>query len=127
MGNVAVAGNGIVNLEQEAYNMLITANLQGDSTSETGCHIKSKSIRNRDIPLRCTGSFAENGEGKCRPDKQFINQLLQDKIKDKLFDKFLKPKSESSDTTDSPEGTTQEEPKDIKEQVIDTLLKGIFN
>jgi len=132
MGNVAVAGNGTVNLEQEAYNMLITANLQDDSTSETGCHIKSKSIRNRDIPLRCTGSFAENGEGNCHPDKQFINQLLQDKIKDKLFDKFLKPKSEPSDTTDSPEGATQgeqkqEEPKDIKEQVIDTLLKGIFN
>ena len=130
MGNVAVAGNGTVNLEQEAYNMLITANLQGDSTSEDGCHIKSKSIRNRDIPLRCTGSFAENGEGKCRPDKQFINQLLQDKIKDKLFDKFLKPKSDSK-TTDSTEGATQgeqtqEEPKDIKEQVIENLLKGIF-
>ena len=129
MGNVAVAGNGTVNLEQEAYNMLITANLQGDSTSETGCHIKSKSIRNRDIPLRCTGSFAENGEGTCRPDKQFINQLLQDKIKDKLFDKFLKPKSDAN-TTDSTEGTSQgeqqEEPKDIKEQVIENLLKGIF-
>lgn len=129
MGNVAVAGNGTVNLEQEAYNMLITANLQGDSTSETGCHIKSKSIRNRDIPLRCTGSFAENGEGTCRPDKQFINQLLQDKIKDKLFDKFLKPKSDAN-TTDSTEGTSQgeqqEEPKDIKEQVIESLLKGIF-
>lgn len=125
MGNVAVAGNGTVNLEQEAYNMLITANLQSDSTSEDGCHIKSKSIRNRDIPLRCTGSFAENGEGKCRPDKQFINQLLQDKIKDKLFDKFLKPKSDAK-TTDSTEGATQEEPKDIKEQVIENLLKGIF-
>ncbi len=130
MGNVAVAGNGTVNLEQEAYNMLITANLQGDSTSEDGCHIKSKSIRNRDIPLRCTGSFAENGAGTCRPDKQFISQLLQDKIKDKLFDKFLKPKSDSK-TTDSTEGATkdnqtQEEPKDIKEQVIENLLKGIF-
>lgn len=125
MGNIAVAGNGTINLEQEAYNMLITANLQGDSTSETGCHIKSKSIRNRDIPLRCTGSFAENGEGKCRPDKQFINQLLQDKIKEKLFDKFLKPKSDSK-ATDSTEGATQDEPKDIKEQVIENLLKGIF-
>ena len=130
MGNVAVAGNGTVNLEKEAYNMLITANLQGESTSEDGCHIKSKSIRNRNIPLRCTGSFAENGKGKCLPDQQFINQLLQDKIKEKLFDKFLKPKSDAK-ATDSTEGATQgeqtqEEPKDIKEQVIENLLKGIF-
>lgn len=127
MGNLAISGNGTVDLSQEMYNMLITANLQGDSTSDTGCHIKSKRIRNRDIPLRCTGSFAENGEGSCLPDKQFINQLLQDKIKEKLFDKFLKPKEDSSNTEDpETEGSSTEEPKDIKEQVIDSLLKGIF-
>lgn len=128
LGNLAVSGNGTINLEQEAYNMLITANLQGDHTSETGCLVKSKRIRNRDIPFRCTGSFAENGEGSCLPDKQFINQLLQDKIKEKLFDKFLKSKSD--DTTDPEQTDTEEpstdEPKDLKEQVIDSLLKGIF-
>jgi len=133
MGNLAISGNGTVDLEQDIYNMLITANLQGDSTSDTGCHIKSKSIRNRDIPLRCTGSFAENGEGSCLPDKQFINQLLQDKIKEKLFDKFLKPKEDSVSNSDDsnteeadPKDSNIEEPKDIKEQVIDSLLKGIF-
>lgn len=128
MGNLAISGNGTVDLDQEIYNMLITANLQGDSTSDTGCHVKSKRIRNRDIPLRCTGSFAENGEGSCLPDKQFINQLLQDKIKEKLFDKFLKPKEDSAPNSD--ESNTEEadtnEPKDIKEQVINSLLKGIF-
>jgi len=134
LGNLAISGNGTVNLEQEAYNMLIIANLQGDHTSETGCLVKSKRIRNRDIPFRCTGSFAENGEGSCRPDKQFINQLLQEKIKEALFGKFLKPKSDTSTTeppssdqaTDSSEEPTTEEPKDIKEQLIDSLLKGIF-
>ena len=134
LGNLAISGNGTVNLEQEAYNMLIIANLQGDHTSETGCLVKSKRIRNRDIPFRCTGSFAENGEGGCRPDKQFINQLLQEKIKEALFGKFLKPKSDTSTTepassdqaTDSSEEPTTEEPKDIKEQLIDSLLKGIF-
>ena len=127
MGNLAISGNGTVDLDQEIYNMLITANLQGDSTSDTGCHVKSKRIRNRDIPLRCTGSFAENGEGSCLPDKQFINQLLQDKIKEKLFDKFLKSKEDSPDTEESStQDTNSDEPKDIKEQVIDSLLKGIF-
>jgi AsmA protein len=128
MGNLAISGNGTVNLEQEAYNMLITANLQGDHTSETGCLVKSKRIRNRDIPFRCTGSFAENGEGSCLPDKQFINQLLQDKIKEKLFDKFLKSKTDDTadpEQTDTEESST-EEPTDLKEQVIDSLLKGIF-
>ncbi len=132
LGNLAVSGNGTVNLDQQTYNMLINANLQGDRTSETGCIVKSKRIRNRDIPLRCAGSFAENGEGNCLPDKQFINQLLQEKIKEKLFDKFLKPKADASqpesttDATENNQETTPEEPADIKEQVIDTLLKGIF-
>ena len=128
LGNLAVSGNGIVNLDQQTYNMLINANLQGDRTSETGCIVKSKRIRNRDIPLRCTGSFAENGEGNCLPDKQFINQLLQEKIKEKLFDQFLKPKADASqpEATENNQETTPEEPADIKEQVIDTLLKGIF-
>ena len=127
MGNLAISGNGTVDLDKEMYNMLITANLQGDSTSDTGCHVKSKSIRNRDIPLRCTGSFAENREGSCLPDKQFINNLLQDKIKEKLFDKFLKSKEDSSDTEESStQDSNTDEPKDIKEQVIDSLLKGIF-
>lgn len=133
MGNLAISGNGTVDLNQEMYNMLITANLQGDSTSDTGCHVKSKRIRNRDIPLRCTGSFAENSEGSCLPDKQFINRLLQDKIKEKLFDKFLKPKEDSASNSDEsnteeadPKDSNTEEPKDIKEQVIDSLLKGIF-
>lgn len=124
LGNLAIAGNGTVNLAQEKYDILITANLNGDSTSETGCHIKSKSIRNRDIPLRCTGSFAENGSGNCLPDKTFINQLLKDKVKDALFDKLLKPSSPKP--VDSSESTTPEEPKNKKEQVIDSLLKGLF-
>ncbi len=127
MGNLAISGNGTIDLDKEMYNMLITANLQGDSTSDTGCHVKSKRIRNRDIPFRCTGSFAENGEGSCLPDKQFINRLLQDKIKEKLFDKFLKSKEDSSDTEESStQDSNTDEPKDIKEQVIDSLLKGIF-
>ncbi|MDX2463619.1 MAG: AsmA family protein [Porticoccus sp.] len=132
LGNLAISGNGTVNLEQEMYNMLITANLQGERTSETGCLVKSKRIRNRDIPLRCTGSFAENGKGTCLPDKQFINQLLQDKIKETLIDKFLKPQADkaqpqsSDQSTNATEEPAAEKPKDAKEQMIDTLLKGIF-
>ncbi len=125
VGNLLVSGSGGANLEKETYDMLIKSRLNGDTTSETGCTVKSKTIQNRDIPFRCTGSFAENGGGNCLPDKQFINQLIQGKIQEKLIDKFLKPT----------EGTTQEgdtsgestEQKDPKQQLMEGLLKGLFN
>jgi len=154
IGNMLVSGNGSAHLGRETYDILIKANLRGDTTSETGCTIKSKSIQNRDIPFRCTGSFAENGGGSCLPDKQFINQLIQGKVQDllkeKLFDKYLsQPKSdtptsstegptavEESSTNEEPSATEEpsadkepsanEEPTDPKKQLIDEVLKGIF-
>ncbi|WP_438952500.1 AsmA family protein [Porticoccus sp.] len=136
VGNLLVSGNGSAHLGKETYDMLIRANLRGDTTSETGCTIKSKSIQNRDIPFRCTGSFAENGKGSCLPDKQFINQLIQGKVQDvlkeKLFDKYLK---QPSTTTEEPsaieEPSADKEPsaekeQDPKKQLIDEVLRGIF-
>ncbi|MEH6467465.1 MAG: AsmA-like C-terminal region-containing protein, partial [Porticoccus sp.] len=129
LGNLAVSGHGTVFLKKESYDMLITANLQGDHTSETGCLVKSKRIQNRDIPLRCSGSFSEDGGGNCLPDSKFISQLLQEKLQKVLFDKFLKkPESEAkeSTTTEGAEKAAPEEEKDVKQQVIEDLLKGIF-
>jgi len=125
VGNLAVSGNGGANLASETYDMLIKSRLNGDTTSETGCTVKSKTIQNRDIPFRCTGSFAENGGGKCLPDKQFINQLIQGKIQEKLIDKFLKP-SESKTQEGETSGETTEQ-KDPKQQLMEDLLKGLFN
>ncbi len=128
IGNLAVSGNGSAHLAKETYDMLISAKLQGDTTSETGCTIKSKTVQNKAIPFRCTGSFAENGGGKCLPDKQFINQLIQGKIQEKLFDKFLKQpeKAPATDGTTTEE-TTPAEPVDPKQQLMEGLLKGLFN
>ncbi|MEH6616881.1 MAG: AsmA family protein [Porticoccus sp.] len=129
LGNMAVSGHGTVFLKKETYDMLITANLQGDQTSETGCLVKSKRIQNRDIPLRCSGSFAEDGGGNCLPDSKFISQLLQEKLQKALFGKFLKkPETEAKETTttDGTETAAPEEEKDAKQQAIESLLKGIF-
>ncbi|HEB27909.1 MAG TPA: AsmA family protein [Porticoccus sp.] len=127
LGNLAISGNGTVFLAEENYDMLITANLHGDKTSETGCLVKSKRIQNRDIPLRCRGSFAEDGGGNCLPDSKFISQLLQEQLQKMLFDKFLKkPESTENVSTDTAQEATPEEEKDIKQQVIEGLLKGIF-
>lgn len=127
LGNLAISGNGTVFLAEENYDMLITANLHGDQTSETGCLVKSKRIQNRDIPLRCKGSFAEDGDGNCLPDSKFISQLLQEQLQNMLFDKFLKkPESTENTSTDTGQEAAPEEEKDIKQQVIEDLLKGIF-
>ena len=121
LGNLAISGDGQVNLKEQTYSVLIKANLKGDQTSESGCPIKSKSIRNKDLPLRCSGSFAPDGSTKCLPEKGFIKQLLKETIKEKLINSLLNSKSDAG--AEKSGGT---EPKDVKEQIMDTLLKGLF-
>ncbi len=125
IGNLSIEGDGKVNLNDQSYNFLIKANLDGDKTSENGCPIKSKSIRNINLPLRCEGSFEGDGRVLCLPDKKFMNQILKKKIKDKLFNGLLNSKPSGSEINQSAEND-EIKPADIKEQVIDTLLKGIF-
>lgn len=125
IGNLSIEGDGKVDLNDQSYNFLIKANLDGDKTSENGCPIKSKSIRNIDLPLRCEGSFEGDGRVLCLPDKKFMNQILKKKIKDKLFNGLLNSKPSGSEINQSAEND-EIKPADIKEQVIDTLLKGIF-
>ena len=125
IGNLSIEGDGKVNLNDQSYNFLIKANLDGDKTSENGCPIKSKSIRNKDLPLRCKGSLEGDGRVLCLPDKEFINQILKKKIKDKLFSGLLNSNPSGSAINQSAEND-EIKPADIKEQVIDTLLKGIF-
>ena len=125
IGNLSVKGDGKINLNDQSYNLLLKANLGGDKTSENGCPIKSKSIINKDMPLRCKGTFEVNGSALCLPDQEFINQILKKKIKDKLFDSLLNSKL-SKPKINQPGEDIEIKPDDIKEQVIDTLLKGIF-
>ena len=125
IGNLSIEGDGKVNLNDQSYNFLIKANLDGDKTSENGCPIKSKSIRNINLPLRCEGSLEGDGRVLCLPDKKFMNQILKRKIKDKLFNGLLNSEPSGSEINQSAKND-EIKPADIKEQVIDTLLKGIF-
>ena len=125
IGNLSIEGDGKVDLNNQSYNLLIKANLDGDKTSDDGCPIKSKSIRNINLPLRCKGSFEGDGKVLCLPDKKFMNQILKKKIKDQLFNGLLNSKPSGS-VINQPTENDEIKPSDIKEQVIDTLLKGIF-
>ena len=58
---------------------------------------------------------------RCLPEKGFIKQLLKETIKEKLINSLLNSKSDAG-----AEKSGGAEPKDVKEQIMDTLLKGLF-
>ena len=106
LGNIGLSGKGVIDLETEHFDLLAISHLNGDRTSEQGCLVKSKRVRNKDIPIRCKDSFARAGGGSCQPDGDFVKQVLQDK----LFDKIEKES-----------GLNKESEKALK-----GLLKGLF-
>ncbi|MFA5493485.1 MAG: AsmA family protein [Porticoccaceae bacterium] len=87
MGNLKLRGSGEVDLVKQRFDILAITRLEGDHTSADGCAVKSKRVRDKDIPLRCQDTFATAGAGSCKPDPAFVNNLLQDEVIDKLRDK----------------------------------------
>ena len=106
LGNVSLSGNGLIDLGTERFDLLAISRLNGDHTSEQGCLVKSKRVRDKDLPIRCKDSFANAGGGSCKPDGDFVKQVLQDK----LFDKI-----------DKKSGLNEE-----SEEALKGLLKGLF-
>ncbi len=106
LGNIGLSGKGVIDLGTEHFDLLAISRLNGELTSEQGCLVKSKRVRNKDIPIRCKDSFANAGGGSCKPDGDFVKQVLQDK----LFDKIQK------------ESGLNEE----SEEAVKGLLKGLF-
>ena len=106
LGNISLSGNGLVDLGTERFDVLAVSRLNGDHTSEQGCLVKSKRVRDKDIPIRCKDSFADAGGGSCKPDGDFVKQVL----KDKLFDKI-----------DKKSGLNEE-----SEEALKGLLKGLL-
>jgi len=106
VGNLTVRGNGTINIDRENFNLRVISNLQGERTSASGCEVKSTRVRNKDIPLICKDSFAKAGASSCKPDPDFLKQLLQQE----LMDRFIDKDGEESD----------------KSKAVRGLLKGIF-
>lgn len=105
VGNLKARGDGEIDLGRETFNLRVIANLQGDRTSASGCAVKSKRIRNRDIPLQCKDNFATAGNNSCKPDPDFVRQLLQEEVLDRV----------RANTGD-----------DEKVKAVEGLLKGLF-
>ncbi len=106
LGNISLKGKGVIDLDKERFDLLAISRLNGDHTSEQGCLVKSKRVRDKDIPIRCKASFANAGGGSCKPDGDFVKQVLQDKLLDALQKK-------SNGNSES-------------EEALKGLLKGLF-
>ncbi len=106
VGNLKLNASGEIDLGVGTFNILAITRLIGDRTSDTGCIIKSRKLRDRDIPLRCKDSFEKASAKSCLPDGDIIRELAKDKILEKLGEKS---------------GLSEE-----ASQAVDSLLKGLF-
>jgi len=100
LGNISLSGKGIIDLDKERFDLLAISRLNGDRTSEGGCPVKSKRVRDKDIPIRCKDSFANAGGGSCKPDGDFVKQVIQDK----LFKKIGKKSGLNEDSEEALKG-----------------------
>jgi AsmA protein len=87
VGNLGLRGEGTVDRGAQHYDILATARQSGERTSPEGCVVKSKHLRERDIPLRCQGSFGKDAASQCAPDSALVAQLVQDRVRQELDDK----------------------------------------
>lgn len=106
LGNLSLHGNGVVDTQDMAFDILAVTRLSGDRTSENGCIVASTKLRDRDIPIRCKDAFATASANSCRPDGDIVKQLLQSAIVDEIRKKTGLNEQQS--------------------EVIKGLLKGLF-
>ncbi len=139
VGNIAVNATGKVELLEQQLNLLATSRLSELKTSAEGCTV-SRRLVNQNIPIQCSGSYTEGGELGCRPERQWVNQFVQNILLQELQDRFFKqdrPKEESADlpsadrtdessSAQDAEQTTEEQPRDLRREAVESLLRGIL-
>lgn len=88
VGNIAVNGQGEYSLEQQDYEMNLTTRVEGELTSVNGCAVHS-SLRDREIPLRCTGNSSEPGSLSCGIPQEFTRSLITGAVTRNLSNQLL--------------------------------------
>lgn len=110
--NIALTGDGTVDLEQQNFDFALGLALVGEKTSGNGCSVQNDRWRNRALPLRCNASFNEVGATTCKPDSRRLDDLIRDELKYKAEKKY----------GDKVEKKTEE----LKDKLKDRF-KGLFN
>jgi uncharacterized protein involved in outer membrane biogenesis len=88
VGNIGVTGQGSFNLEAKNYQLDLAARVEGETTSIQGCSVH-EALRNREIPLQCSGNTADPESLSCGVPQEFINSLLTDAVTRELSDRLL--------------------------------------
>lgn len=86
--NIALIGDGKVDLEEANFDFALGLSLVGERTSSDGCTVRNDRWRNRPLPLRCKDSFEDAGAGSCKPDSRRIDDLIRDELKYKAKKKY---------------------------------------
>ncbi|AQQ69048.1 AsmA protein [Microbulbifer agarilyticus] len=95
--NIALSGDGTINLEQQDFDFALGLALVGERTSGNGCSVQNSRWRNRPLPLRCKAKFSEAGATTCKPDSRRLDDLIREELKYKAQKKYgdqLEEKSE---------------------------------
>ena len=118
VGNLKLRGTGGLALLDKLMDTTLVFNISDAKSSEQGCVLRSKSIQNRDIPLRLRGSIDNMSEMIQQALVELIARTVIENRANKLLDKLL-------NTDDDQQDTDNDRPKDSKDQVKD-LLKNLL-
>ncbi|WP_444920429.1 AsmA family protein [Microbulbifer sp. CnH-101-G] len=86
--NIAMTGDGEVDLKKQDFDFALGLALVGESTSADGCTVKNKRWRNRPLPLRCKADFDDVGPTTCKPDSRRLDDLVREELKYKAKKKY---------------------------------------
>lgn len=88
VGNIAVTGQGDYSLEQQDYEMNLTTRVEGELSSVDGCAVHA-ALRDREIPLQCSGNTGEPGSLSCGIPQEFTRSLITGAVTRGLTNQLL--------------------------------------
>ena len=120
-GNLNISGRGTVQLLLKRYSITANTRVNGTTTSPSGCSV-NKSLRNRNLPFICTGSYDVGGKTSCKPDDNLVRSFLKDNVFQKLGEQLFDSPFSSGEGSDSKkqDGTPAEE------DPFKSLLRGVL-
>ena len=113
-GNLSINGRGTVQLLLKRYSLTANTRVNGTTTSASGCSV-NKSLRNRNLPFICTGSYDEDGKTNCKPDDSLVREFLKGSIFQQLGGQLFDTPVTEKDSSDHQE-----------EDPLKSLLKGVL-
>lgn len=117
-GNLSISGRGTVQLPLKRYSITANTRVNGSTTSATGCSV-NKSLRNRNLPFICTGSFDTDGKTNCKPDDSLMRDFLKGNIFQQLGGQLFDTPATVGDSGDSENQERETDP-------LKSLLKGVL-